>query len=91
MLSRWMKKYFTVIFVLATLASVLHHHNDVRVHNDCQICIIQSNILNGDIPSDTLCLSKIEISSEAVSTELKTLYIWQTYKKLQTRAPPKFS
>ena len=92
MLSRWIRKYFSIIFVLATLLGVFHHHHDdVQVHNDCQICIIQSNIIDGDIPTTTLYLSKIDIESEAVIAELKSLYIWQKKEKLQARAPPKIS
>ena len=91
MLKRWIRKYFSIVFILATLVGVMHHHDDAQTHSDCQICVIQSNIVDGDVPVYSPYLSDIQIFSEAVITELHTLYIRKNLEKLHSRAPPKIS
>jgi len=91
MIKRFVKRYFSIIFIVATLLGVLHHHNDLRVHNDCKICIIQSNIVDGDIPITITYLSHLDIKSEKILPKPKILHISFFKSTLNSRAPPKFS
>jgi hypothetical protein len=86
-----LKKYFSIVFLLATLMGVFHHHEDHKQHSDCQVCTIQSNISNADIPTDTDYLSKIELFTEAVVSKLPHLHECKTLILLKARAPPFFS
>lgn len=82
------KKYFSIIFIVATLLGVLHHHNDLRVHNDCQICILQSNITNGDTPQDVVYITPLEHFSEQILSKPKKLHVKTFYSNISSRAPP---
>ncbi len=88
---KWLRKYFSIVFVVATLLSVLHHHDDIEVHNDCQICVVQSNIVNGDIPETVEYFTDLQLKSEAILAFFEDLYSRQNFIKLQARAPPRIS
>ncbi len=91
MIKRWIKKYFSIVFVLAMFVGVLHHHDTLQVHNDCQICVIQSNIVDIDTPIQSTYLTDIELKSYSPLTEFKNLQNYKKYQKLQARAPPVIS
>ncbi len=88
---RWIRRYFSIVFVLATLLGVMHHHDGYKIHNDCKICTINSNIVDGDTPVETLYLTKLELKSESILTKLQNLHSKKHYNTLQARAPPKIS
>ena len=91
MIISWLRKYFAVVFVVATLLGSMHHHNDLKQHNDCQICTVQSSLSHADTPVDTLYLSDIKLISEATVTDLSHLIVNSAHISLHSRAPPKFS
>ena len=83
-----LKKYFAIVFAFSILLGVFHHHNDLKQHNECQICQINANLSVGDTPSETSTAYLLEAKKETPQTPLAS----QTTKKLptsyQTRAPP---
>ena len=91
MIHKFFRKYLSIIFIFATLLGVFHHHNDLKQHNDCQICTIQSSIANADTPVDVLYLSNIEIIHESILTKLVNLHSKTTQNFLNARAPPSLS
>lgn len=91
MIIDFLKKYLSIIFIVATLMGVFHHHEDLKQHNDCQICTIQSNLSNIDTPVDVTYLTLLEISSETTITKLTNLISNKIQKTDNARAPPKIS
>ncbi len=91
MIKRWLKKYFSIIFVLSTMLGILHHHDDLKIHNDCQLCVIQSNLLSADTPPDVSYLTEINFVSEATVGSLFDLVTIEKQTYLHARAPPKNS
>jgi len=91
MIKVWLRKYFTIVFMLATLLGSMHHHNDLKQHNNCQICTLQSSLSHADTPVDTLYITKLTLVSEATIADLSHLVANPTQILLQARAPPKFS
>ncbi len=85
------KKYFSIIFILAMFMGAFHHHNDLKQHNDCQICTVQTNIANGDLPTDVMYLTKLEIVRESVTTKFASIHTNKLQNHLNARAPPKIS
>ena len=83
------KKYIALIFVLATFMSVLHHHNDFKVHNDCQICTIQSSIADADTPVEVLYFTRLDIALNFTLKTPKILHSKEIKNPLKARAPPK--
>ncbi|QOP45933.1 hypothetical protein [Sulfurimonas paralvinellae] len=86
-----LRKYFAIVFLLATLLGGLHHHNDLKQHNDCQICTIQSSLSHADTPSESFSLSDITLYSEATVGELAHAITNTAHINLHARAPPKIS
>ena len=82
------KKYIALIFVLATFMGVLHHHDDFKVHNDCQICTIQSSIADADTPVEVLYFTQLNIASKSTVKIPKTLHSKTLTNTLKARAPP---
>ena len=91
MITRFFKKYLSIVFIVALFAGSFHHHDDIQTHDDCQICTIQSNLLNSDVPNDTIYLSTLDLYSEAIISELVSLHLDTRYKLSHARAPPLFS
>jgi hypothetical protein len=91
MFTRFLKKYISIIFIVAAFMGVFHHHHDLKQHNDCKICTINSNLTNIDTPSEILYLRPIEKIREENICKLFNLHINKHTSTLQARAPPKFS
>ena len=89
MINKFLKKHLIIIFFTATLMGVFHHHNDLRHHNDCSLCTIESNIFNADTPTDVIYLSILEIFSESVVVASLELPVAKIQNKNYSRAPPK--
>ena len=86
-----LRKYLSIVFIFATILTAFHHHNDLKTHSDCQICIIQSNITDADTPLDVEYLSDITILHEKIITQFVNFYLTNRQNDLHQRAPPKIS
>ncbi|UCN00387.1 hypothetical protein LCX93_00290 [Sulfurimonas sp. SWIR-19] len=91
MITHFFKKYLSIIFIIATFIGVFHHHNDLKQHNDCKICTVQSNLSHADTPVAVDYLTELEILHESIITPLISLHVKQVYTTLHARAPPKIS
>ena len=91
MIRRFFRKYLSIVFIFATLLGAMHHHNDLKQHNNCQICTIQVNIANADTPVDVVYLTQLDIYSESIVSELKNLHAQKPTTHFFPRAPPLFS
>ena len=91
MIKIWLRKYFSVVLLLASLLGGMHHHNDLKQHNDCQICTIQSSLSHADTPVDTLYIQEITLQAETPASELTNLVANAAHITLKARAPPQFS
>jgi len=87
----FLKKYLSILFLLATLLGEMHHHNDLKQHNDCKICAIQASMANADTPVDVVYVTKIDIFHEAISKQLTNLHALKLTNPLNARAPPHLS
>ncbi|MBN2816879.1 MAG: hypothetical protein JXQ67_09360 [Campylobacterales bacterium] len=83
-----MRKYFSVLFLLATLLGTLHHHHDTAKHDDCKVCTIASELSHADIPVETVYLSSLENYSQKILLAPKKFISLQRNTKLTARAPP---
>ncbi len=90
MIRRFLRKYLSIVFMLATLLGAMHHHNDLKQHNDCQICTIQSNIVNADTPVDVVYLTQLDIYAESIVAEFENLHAQKFTIHFFSRAPPFF-
>jgi hypothetical protein len=86
-----LNKFFSIVFVLATMMGVFHHHDDLKPHTECQICTIQSSIADADTPSQTLYLSKIEFFSASTASQFPNNHAYKQLITFKARAPPVFS
>jgi len=84
-------KYISIIFVIATFMSGLHHHNDLQKHSDCQICTIQNSLTDIDTPSNVNYVTSLFIESQETLTDLKNFQLAQKHLTFSARAPPLFS
>ncbi|WP_457748472.1 hypothetical protein [Sulfurimonas sp.] len=91
MIYRFFRKHLSIIFILATFMGVFHHHNDLKQHNDCKICTVQSSLAHADTPVAVQYFTKLELFNESIVAPLLSLHVKQTYNPLQARAPPKIS
>lgn len=91
MIKRCFRKYFAILFVLATLMSVFHHHSDMQLHEDCQICLLQSNISDADMPNESDYVGKIQKISYDLEVVAFLFDKRSNYTSLYPRAPPKNS
>ncbi len=85
---QFVKIYFSTIFLIVIFMGSFHHHDDLKQHNSCQICLIQSNIISADIPSDISYLPTIKQISELIVPNLTNFYHYIQISSLHSRAPP---
>lgn len=91
MKKKFLVKYLSIIFILASMMGSLHHHNDMQVDNDCQICTISHNVIDIDTPTDLNYFTLLSKISEAPISSLKSLQIQEKQLSFSARAPPLFS
>ena len=83
-----LKKYFGVVFLLSIFLGSFHHHDDLEIHNDCPICILQTNITNADTPQENNHITSIELVNEAILENFITIYSYKFINSFHSRAPP---
>lgn len=91
MIIEFLKKYLSILFILATFMGVFHHHNDLKPHHECQICTIESIIADIDLPQEHSYLENIDTEVEVILTSLSTQEQEKRVSTLQARAPPTIS
>ena len=88
-----MKKYLlrnilSIIVLVSTLMGAMHHHNDLKSHNDCQICSISSSVTDIDTPSDVVYLTPLTLVHEATLSQLPIFTSKHIGSYKNSRAPP---
>lgn len=91
MIKNWLKKYFAIVFLFATLLGGMHHHNDLKQHNDCKICVIQSTMLDADTPAIVHYIDEIALYAQTPVTFFANFILDTHTTTLKARAPPQFS
>jgi len=94
MITRFFKKYLYIVFMVSMFLGSFHthkHSDTLNIDDDCQICIVQSNFLNADVPKDVSYLSDIKLYSQLIITPLSNLHSYKDTQLLKARAPPLFS
>jgi len=81
------KRFLSALLLAATLLSAMHHHNDLKSHPECPVCILQTNISSGDIPSSTYIPVVEKLPSFTVS-KLQTIEVSYSSSSHFARAPP---
>jgi len=87
-LFRISKKYLSIVFLFSVFLISFHHHNDLKTHSDCPICIIQTNITNADIPPDVKYIVGLDYKYEIVLEKLVSIHSYNYKNSLHQRAPP---
>ena len=90
-MTKSLRKYFSIIFLLSVLIGATHHHDDLRVHSDCKICVLQSNISSADTPTQSSFLPNTVAVFEDIVTPKNTVCSKKLINPLHQRAPPFFS
>ena len=90
MKQKFIVKYISILFILATFTGFLHQHNDLVQHDDCKICIIQHTLNTVDIPIDIVYITSLE--SYFQRYDFTPLFNFNRYiNTSKARAPPLFS
>ena len=87
-----MKQYKTFILALVlvgTLFSSFHYHEDGHAGEDCQVCILEHNLMGADLTSST-SLEKVQFYFD-IPSYTSPLLTYTTYKDKLSRAPPSVS
>lgn len=82
-----MKKFLSIMLFIATLLASFHHHNDLKTHNDCPICVLQSNFSSADTPTK-FSLEKIEFEFIPIILTFISVILSKRAKYIFSRAPP---
>jgi hypothetical protein len=85
---RLLKNFFAALFIVATLFSVAHHHNDLKKHADCSVCHISTNLQNIDDTPEPTYLSILYIAKEKPQGRLFLNPPKKHKNTYSSRAPP---
>lgn len=83
----FLRKYFSIVLLLASFMGSFHHHHDALVHSDCQICTVASNIADADTPAKVIYFTELSLTSESILSSLQTLVSPRPHD-YNSRAPP---
>jgi len=86
--SKILKKYLSIVFLLAVFLTSFHHHNDLKSHPNCPICVIQRNVTNADTPPDVEYIVDLNLKYEIVLEKLVSIHNYNYKNSLHQRAPP---
>lgn len=80
-------KIAAAVLLLSTLLGALHHHSDLKVHSDCNVCTLQANMGAADICTapDTMPLSFSYYPPAFKPLSVPRL---KSTQRLSVRAPP---
>ena len=87
-LPKILKKYLSIVFLLSVFLTSFHHHNDLKSHSNCPICVIQRNVTNADTPPDIEYIVDLELKYEIVLEKLVSIHNHNYKNSLHQRAPP---
>ncbi len=90
MLKGIVAKYISIIVILSAFMGSFHHHNDLKQHNDCQICTMQYNTQDIDIPQKVVYVSSLLYLNEGIKTKFYSVVLAQYIALDNARAPPSF-
>jgi len=82
------KKYISIVFLLSVFFTSFHHHNDLKKHSECPICIIQTNITNADTPPDIEYLVDLDLKYGLILEKSISIHNYNYRTSLHQRAPP---
>jgi hypothetical protein len=88
------KHLFTLLLFIYFLAAYLgavhiHHDSEEGYHDDCQVCILSSNLHSGDIPSLESIFSQLDVLFLAPYFTTAH-YTFNPILSYQAQAPPYF-
>jgi len=83
-----LKKYLSIVFLLSVFLTSFHHHNDLKSHSNCPICVIQRNVTNADTPPDVEYIVDLDLKYEIVLEKLVSIHNYNYKNSLHQRAPP---
>jgi hypothetical protein len=86
--SKILKKYLSIVFLLSVFLTSFHHHNDLKPHPNCPICIIQRNITDADTPPDVEYIIDLDNKYEIILKKAISIYSYNYKNSLHQRAPP---
>jgi len=80
-------KIVAAALLVSTLLGALHHHSDLKVHSDCNICTLQANMGAADICAAS---SAMPLSFAYYSPTFKPFSVprFKCAHRLSVRAPP---
>ena len=85
----YIKKLLASLFLVATFLGAFHHHNDIGVHQDCPIHILEASLVSGDIPLLSL-FEKVDIAYPAPAGSISIYIDTSVNSGYFGRAPPCF-
>ncbi len=85
---QFVRKYFSIVLLLASFMESFHHHHDGLQHSDCQICSIAASIADADTPVEVHYLSELFLQSEATLAPLQNSIVASVQDHYKSRAPP---
>jgi len=88
MIIKLAKKYILSLFIVATFMGVFHHHNDLKNHNDCQICTIQQNLADADTPTTPTYIVELDFNTLAPLLLKEKSFLFTFNATYNPRAPP---
>ena len=85
---QFVRKYFSIVLLLASFMGSFHHHHNGLQHSDCQICTIAASIADADTPLEAHYLTELSLKSEATLASLQTATLSFVQNHYKSRAPP---
>jgi len=77
---------FLILFIAATLATALHHHDDGDVHHDCPVCVAGHHHFSETV-TVFFAVDQLPVSSNEIPA-VQFLYDFVAVALLPSRAPP---
>ena len=75
-----LRKFLSLLLLVGTLLGIFHHHNDLKPHPNCSVCVLKHNLAHGDLAAavklpavDTLVETPLHDPVRRICAETPTL------------------
>ena len=88
MMKRFFQKYLFLFYLISVITGSLHHHSDLKQHNDCKVCVVKNSVQESDTPPEYTFDPSLTLSLLVAPQKSVSFFTNQKPQTLKNNSPP---